>query len=485
MCTDSRAINKITIRYRFPLPRMDDLMDCLSGANYFSKIDLKSGYHQIRMREGDEWKTTFKTNEGLYEWLVMPFGLTNAPSTFMRLMNEVLKEFIGKFVVVYLDDILIFSKTREEHLGHLVTVMRRLQQEKLLINLKKCSFKQTELIYLGFVISANELRMDPEKVEVIRKWPSPRNIFEVRSFHGLASFYRKFIRNFSEISAAMMDTVRKRHKVFKWTAEAEKSFNLLKRKIIEQPVLVLPDFRKTFQVRCDASGYAVGGVLSQEDRPVAYYSEKLDDAKLKYSTYDKEFYAIVQALKKWRHYLIPKEFVLYSDNHALQFVSQQEKLNQKHAKWVEYMQNFTFVINHISGTANKVADALRRKCLLLQEFRVKTLGFENLRDMYAGDADFGEAYEAAENPVLRDRSPWIDYLVQDRLLFKGNQLCIPDFSMRENLVKEKHSGGLAGHFGHDKTYAKLGESYFWPGMRADVKSFVDRCRICRHAKGRK
>jgi hypothetical protein len=185
------------------------------------------------MREGDEWKTTFKTNERLYEWLVMPFGLTNAPSTFMRLMNEVLREFIGKFVIMYLDDILVFSKTTVEHLKHLAIVMKKLQQEKLLINIKKSSFMKTELIYLGFVISTNELRMDSDKVEVIKNWPSPRNVFEVRSFHGLASFYQKFIRNFSGISVAMMDTVKKRHKYFHWTEEAEKSFNLLKRKITE------------------------------------------------------------------------------------------------------------------------------------------------------------------------------------------------------------------------------------------------------------
>jgi hypothetical protein len=193
MCTESREINNITIRYRFPLPRMDDLMDFLSGAKFFSKIDLKRRYHQIQMREGDEWKTTFNTNEGLYEWLVMPFGLTNMPNTFMRLINEVLKDFIGKFIIVYLDDILIFNKTEEEHLMHLAIVMRRLQQEKLLINMKKSTFIRIELIYLGFVISENELKMDTKKVEAIKNWPSPKSVFEVRSFYGLASFYRKFI----------------------------------------------------------------------------------------------------------------------------------------------------------------------------------------------------------------------------------------------------------------------------------------------------
>jgi hypothetical protein len=327
------------------------------------------------MREGDEWKTTFKMNEGLYEWLVMPFGLTNAPSTFMRLMNEVLKDFIGKFVIVYLDDILIFSRTETEHLKHLAIVMKRLQQEKLLINMKKSSFMKTELIYLGFFISTDKLKMDPDKVEVIKNWPSPKSIFEVRSFHGLASFYRKFIRNFIGISAPMMDTVKKRHKSFHWTEEAEKSFNLLKKKITEQPILVLPDFNKTFQVKCDASGFAIGVVLSQDDRPIAYFTEKLNETKVKYSMYDKEFYAVIQALKKWRHYLVPKEFVLYSDNHALQFVTQQEKLNQRHVKWVEYMQNFTFVIKHISGTANKVVDALSRKSFAYAGVQSQNFGF--------------------------------------------------------------------------------------------------------------
>jgi hypothetical protein len=183
--------------------------------------------------------------------------------------------------------------------------------------------------------------------------------------------------------------------------------------------------------------------------------------------------------------LVPKEFFLYNDNHALQFMTQQEKLNQKHAKWVEFMQNFTFVTKHISGIANKVVDALNRKCLLMQEFRVTTLGFDNLKEMYKDDPYFKEAYEASENPILRDKIQWTEYMIQDGLLFKGNHLCIPKCSMRENLLKEKHNGGLVGHFGHEKTFSKLNGSYFWPGMRIDVKKFVDRCRICQHTKGKR
>jgi hypothetical protein len=186
----------------------------------------------------------------------------------------------------------------------------------------------------------------------------------------------------------------------------------------------------------------------------------LNDVKKKYSTYDKEFYVVIKALKKWRHYLIPKEFVLYYDNKALHFITRQDKLNQRHAKWVEFMQNFTFVIKHISKSANKVVDDLRRRCLILQEFQVETLGFEHLKEMYQEDPNFKEAYEACGNPLLRDINQWMEYLIQGGLLFKGNQLCIPKCSMRDNLLKEKCSGGLAGHFGHDETYAQLNSSYF-------------------------
>jgi hypothetical protein len=303
------------------------------------------------------------------------------------------------------------------------------------------------------VISSNELKMDLEKVRAIKEWPSPRSMFEVRSFHGLASFYRKFIRDFNGICAPMMDTVKTMHQSFKWAEEAERSFNIMKKKITERPILVLPNFEKTFQVRCDASRVAIGAVLSQDNRIVAYFSEILNENKRKFSTYDKEFYAIIQALKKWRDYLVPREFVLYSNNQDLQFITRQEKLNQRHAKRIEFMQNFTFVIKHTVGNANKVVDALSRRCLILQEFQVKTLGFEHLKDMYCDDANFMEAYEACENPVLRDRSQWAEYMIQEGLMFKGNQLCIPKCSMKDNILKEKYSGGLAGHFSHDKTFA--------------------------------
>ena len=215
MCVDCRAINNITVKYRHPIPRLDDMLDELHGATIFSKIDLRSGYHQIRMQEGDEWKTAFKTKQGLYEWLVMPFGLTNAPSTFMRLMNHVLREFINKFVVVYFDDILVYSKALAEHEEHLRQVLLTLRDVQLYGNLKKCDFCTQEVVFLGFVVSKDGLQVDQSKVKAVQEWPTPTNITQVRGFHGLASFYRRFVKDFSTIAAPLTE-VTKKNVPFRW-----------------------------------------------------------------------------------------------------------------------------------------------------------------------------------------------------------------------------------------------------------------------------
>ncbi|KAK1617504.1 hypothetical protein QYE76_023021 [Lolium multiflorum] len=309
MCMDCRPINAITVRYRHPIPRLDDMLDELSGATIFSKIDLRSGYHQIRMAIGDEWKTAFKTKLGLYELLVMPFGLSNAPSTFMRLMNHILRPLIGKSVVVYFDDILIYSKNLEDHVQHVREVLCILRHEKLYANLPKCTFAQNKLVFLGFVVSANGIEVDSSKVEAIHNWPTPTNVAQVRSFHGLAGFYRRFVKDFSTI-ACPLNELTKKNVPFVWGKAQQNAFDELKKRLTEAPLLVLPNFSKTFEIECDASGLGIGGVLMQDGKPVAYYSEKLDGARLNYPIYDKELYALVRVLEVWQHYLWPKEEIV-------------------------------------------------------------------------------------------------------------------------------------------------------------------------------
>ncbi|CAL9007289.1 unnamed protein product [Prunus brigantina] len=477
MCVDSRAINKITVKYRFPIPRLDDMLDHLSGAKIFSKIDLRSGYHQIRMRPGDEWKTAFKTRDGLFEWLVMPFGLTNAPSTFMRLMNQVFRPFIGKFVVVYFDDILVYSHNVVQHMEHLRQIFDVLREQQLFVNLRKCEFLTDSLIFLGYVISSEGIKMDIKKIEAIQEWPIPQSVHEVRSFHGLASFYRRFIRNFSSIMAPLTDCMK--HNIFKWTEIAEKSFQAIKKAMTEAPLLILPDYQKVFEVDCDASKVGIGAVLSQEGRPIAFFSEKLNDTRQRYSTYDVEFYAIMQSLRQWRQYLIYKEFILYSDHEALRFINGQHKLNRRHARWVEELQEYNFVIKHKAGIHNKVADALSRKVALLSVMQIRVEGFEQLQESYKGDKEFGEIWsECVQSNSVQD------YHIQDGYLFKGSKLCIPDCSLRLWIIEEQHGGGLGGHFGRDKTIDLVENKFHWPKLRRDVERYVQRCRTCHVAKSR-
>lgn len=245
----------------------------------------------------------------------MPFGLSNAPSTFMRLMNQILRPFIGSFVVVYFDDILIYSKTKDEHMEHLKQVLQVLQENQLYINLKKCTFSTNKLLFLGFIVGEEGIQVDEDKVSAIRDWPVPKPVTEVRSFHGLATFYRRFVRDFSTITAPLTECLKKGK--FHWGSKQEESFALIKEKLCTAPVIALPDFDKVFQVECDASGVGIGAVLSQEKRPIAFFSEKLSEARQKWSTYDQEFYAVFRALRQWEHYLVQREFVLFTDHQAL------------------------------------------------------------------------------------------------------------------------------------------------------------------------
>ncbi|WVZ58319.1 hypothetical protein U9M48_008600 [Paspalum notatum var. saurae] len=454
------------------------MLDELSGSIIFSKVDLRSGYHQIRMKLGDEWKTAFKTKFGLYEWLVMPFGLTNAPSTFMRLMNEVLRVFIGQFVVVYFDDILIYSKSLHEHMDHLRAVFDALRAARLFGNIEKCTFCTDRVSFLGYVVTPQGIEVDEAKVQAIRSWPTPTTVSQVRSFHGLAGFYRRFVPNFSTI-AAPLNELTKKGVPFHWGKTQDDAFNLLKDRLTHAPLLQLPDFGKTFELECDASGVGIGGVLMQENKPVAYFSEKLSGPVLNYSTYDKELYALVRSLETWQHYLWPKEFVIHSDHESLKHIRSQLKLNRRHAKWVEFIESFPYVIKHKKGKDNVIADALSRRYAMLSQLDCRIFGLESIKEQYANDDDFKDV-------ILHCKQgrTWDKYVINEGFVFRANRLCIPVGSVRLLLMQEAHGGGLMGHFGVKKTQDVLSTHFFWPRMKRDVERFVARCTTCHKAKSR-
>ncbi|XP_052483251.1 uncharacterized protein LOC128036927 [Gossypium raimondii] len=326
------------------------------------------------------------------------------------------------------------SRSLEDHIQHLRAVLEVLRKEVLYANLKKCSFCTNEVVFLGFVVSARGLEVDQEKVKAINEWPRPTNISQVRSFHGLASFYRRFVPNFSSVAAPLTE--------------------------------------------CDASGIGIGAASMQDGRPIAYFSEKLNGATLNYPTYDKELYALVRALETWQHYLWPKEFVIHSDHEALKHLKGQTKLNKRHAKWVEYLESFPYVIKYKKGKENVVADALSRRYALVNLMDSKLLGFEFIKDLYKSDADFGEIYESCSHGACEK------YFQHEGYLFREGKLCVPQSSVRNVLVEEAHSGGLMGHFGIAKTLAILHEHFYWPKMKRDVIRKCDRCITCKKAKSR-
>ena len=364
LCIDYRQLNKVTIKNKYPLPRIDDLFDQLKGARVFSKIDLRSGYYQLRIKDLDVSKTAFRTRYGHFEFLVMPFGLTNAHAVFMDLMNRVFRPYLDRSVVVFIDDILVYSSSYIEHEKHLREVLQTLREHRLYAKLNKCEFWLKEVTFLGHVILAEEILVDPRKVEAVLKWERPTNVTEIRSFLGLAGYYRRFIEGFSTIAAPMTRLTRKETK-WEWTSECESSFQELKRRLTTAPVLTLPSGMEGFVIYSDASKKGLGCVLMQHGRVIAYASRQLKTHETNYPTHDLELVAVIFALRVQRHYLYGSRVQIFIDHKSLQYLITQKELNMRQRRWVKLIKDYDCVIDYHPGRANVVVDALSRKSKLL------------------------------------------------------------------------------------------------------------------------
>jgi hypothetical protein len=351
LCVDYRPLNAVTVKNKYPLPRIDVLFYQLAGARVFSKIDLRSGYHQIKIRPCDIPKTAFSTRYGLYEFLVMSFGLTNAPAYFMYLMNSVFMTELDKFIVVFIDDILIYSKNEKEHAKHLRIVLQCLRDHKLYAKFSKCEFWLNSVKFLGHTISKDGISIDPSKVQEVMDWKPPKSVHQIRSFLGLAGYYRRFIPDFSRIMKPMTKLLKKGVK-FVWSEACEKAFHTLRQHLTSAPVLVQPDNSKPFEVFCDAPGTGLGFVLMQEGRVIAYASWALRPHEINYPTHDLELAAVVHALKIWRHYLMGNRCNIFTDYKSLKNIFTQSELNMRQRRWLELIKDYDREVRYHPGKAN-------------------------------------------------------------------------------------------------------------------------------------
>ncbi|KAI3685864.1 hypothetical protein L6452_35125 [Arctium lappa] len=428
MCIDYCELNKATVKNKYPLPRIDDLFDQLQGAGCFSKIDLRSGYHQVKVREEDVSKTDFRTRYGHYEFLVMPFGLTNAPAIFMDLMNRVCRPFLDKSVIVFIDDILVYSKSKLEHEQHLREVLEVLRKERLYTKFSKCEFWLEEVQFLGHVVTRDGVKVDPSKIEAMMNWEPPKSLSEIRSFLGLAGYYRRFIQDFSKIASSLTVLTRKNVK-FVWTEKQEKAFRVLQKKLCDAPILSLPEGSEDFVVYSDASKMGLGCVLMQRGKVIAYASRQLKIHEKNYPTHDLELAAVVFALKLWRHYLYGTKYTLYTDHKSLK-------------------------IELVSSLIEKIKTS-----------QVEALLEENLK----------EEVMTKQRLLLTEDSRGVK-------LFNGRVWVPKVGGNRDLLLEDAHKSKYSIHPGSTKMYRDLKLHYWWPVMKLDVARYVERCVTCLQVK---
>ena len=507
MVCDWRDLNRITVKNKACLPNIDDLLDTIQGSRYFTKLDLRSGYNQIRIKEEDIAKTAINTPFGHYQFRVMGFGLTNAPATFQALMNSILQPYLRKFVVVFLDDILIFSKCWKEHIQHVKLVLDALRSNRLFCKPSKCEFGVQDVLFLGHRVDGINISPDPEKIKAVANWPAPSSVTEVRKFLGFANYFRRFVDHYSAISRPLEEITGK-NAHFVWNSSRQEAFEALKQALLKAPVLKLADVKKPFRVITDASDFAVAGVLLQQGslesswNPVAYASRKLSSAERNYTAAERETLAVVFAVKCWRIYLF-QHFEVFTDNMAVVYLRTKPHLTKREARWVELLAEYDFTVRHQPGREN-VADALSRRPdlqddqqaeFLAQEAQVNALEYaleinadlaQTIMADYVTDKDLFpiiEKMKRSSDDNLHER-----YCLDEsgRLYLKAepnNRLCVPYGSLRLKLIQEYHDCATAGHPGRDRTYFRLARYFYWPRMGLDVKKFVSSCDICQRSKG--
>ena len=444
---------------------------------------------------------------------MLPFGLTNAPATFMHLMHQTFRRFLDDFVLVFLDDILIYSKTLEEHERHVRQVLEVLRKEKLYAKESKCDFFKQEVEFLGHLVGRNGIRMMEDKVAAVSEWPTPTKVTDVRAFLGTAGYYRRFIRDFSSIAAPLSELTKEDVR-FEWTVKQQQAFDRLKKAIVTGPVLALPDPDLPFVLHTDASGFAVGAVLSQPQpdgllRPIAFLSKKMLDAETRYPTHEQELLAIVHALKTWRHYLHGRKFTVFTDHHSLRYFKTQPQLSLRQSRWKDKIAEFDFDIEYVEGKTNVVADGLSRRSdhqhstepatdspgasplLAAVSATVPAASFcaqhHRISALTTLLADIFEASHSDPEYRLalkKNRLPSDPLSVVGGLLYHSStRLAVPnDRPLRTRVMLECHDTPLAGHLGKDKTTEQVKRRFYWPGMDADIAAYVTSCDACQRNK---